>query len=133
MSLASNKQLVRDFYGEAINGRDLYACDRLLTTDFVHNGEQRGRDGQRGAVEAFLSAFSPLRHEILLMLAEDDLVCARQRWSGTHVGEFMGHAATNRRVSFSSTAILKIRGDEIAEAWDQIELAALLNELEAPA
>jgi predicted ester cyclase len=133
VSLESNKQLVRDLYAEAINGRDLYACDRLLTIDFVHNGEQRGRDGQRVAVEAFLSAFMPLRHEILLMLAEDDLVCARQRWSGTHVGEFMGHAATNRPVSFTSTAILKIRGDEIAEAWDEIGLAALFDQLEASA
>jgi hypothetical protein len=30
---------VQRFYADAINGRDLSAVDRLLTEDFVHNGE----------------------------------------------------------------------------------------------
>jgi len=61
---ASTKEIVRRFYREAISERDAGACG-LLTPDFVHNGEPRGRDGQRQAVEYFLTAFPDLEHEIL--------------------------------------------------------------------
>ena len=94
-----NKELVRRFYREAIVERDSSACERLLSADFVHNGEARGRAGQRQAVDYFLAAFPDLEHEITLILAEDDLVAAHQRWRGTHGGEFLGVAATGRRSS----------------------------------
>lgn len=130
--LDANKDLVRRFYAEAINERDLDAVNRLLAVDFVHDGEVRGRIGQRAAVEAFLDAFADLRHEILLLLAEDDLVAAHQRWSGTHTGPFAGMEATGREVSFTSTAVLRIADGFIAEAWDQVDVAGLMAQLTAP-
>lgn len=65
------------------------------------------------------------------MLAEDDLVCAHQRWTGTHVNEFVGIPVTGREVTFTSIAILRIRGEQLAEAWDEIDLAGLLEQLQA--
>ncbi|HEX3432798.1 MAG TPA: ester cyclase [Solirubrobacteraceae bacterium] len=131
MTLEDNKELVRSFYDEAINGRDTYACERLLAKGFVHNGVKRGREGQREVVAYFLAAFQPLRHEILLLLAEDDLVAAHQRWSGRHVGEFLGCAASGREVSFTSTAVLKIAAGEIAQAWDEMDSAAIVAQISA--
>jgi predicted ester cyclase len=58
-------------------------------------------------------------------------VCAHQRWDGTHVTEFAGVPATGREVAFTSTAILRIREGQIAEAWDEIDLAGLLGQLQA--
>ncbi|MHB8233395.1 MAG: ester cyclase [Solirubrobacteraceae bacterium] len=131
MTVADNKQLVRSFYDEAINGRDTYACERLLAKGFVHNGVKRGREGQREAVAYFLAAFEPLRHEILLLVAEDDLVAAHQRWSGRHVGEFLGCAASGSDVSFTSTAVLRVADGEIAQAWDEMDSAAVVAQISA--
>ena len=50
MSADANKELVRRFYREAIVERDSSACERLLSVDFVHNGETRGRAGHARAV-----------------------------------------------------------------------------------
>lgn len=129
MSVDANKEVVRSFYSEAINSRDAYACERWLSRGFVHNGVKRGREGQREAVAYFLAAFEPLRHEILLLLGEDDLVAAHQRWSGRQVGEFLGCAASGREASFTSTAVLKIAGSEIVQAWDEMDTAAILAQL----
>jgi steroid delta-isomerase-like uncharacterized protein len=125
----ARKELVRRFYREAIDGRDSGACDRLLSADFVHNGEPRGRAGQRQAVDYFLAAFPDLRNEIELILAEDDLVAAHQRWTGIHQGEFLGVAASGRAVEFTSTAVLRIRDGLIAQAWDEMDVAGLLQQL----
>jgi len=129
MSLEHNKEIVRSFYGEAINGRDAYACERWLAKGFVHNGDKRGPQGQREVVALFLAAFEPLRHEIVLLLAEDDLVAAHQRWSGRHVGEFLGCPPSGRDVSFTSTAVLRIAGGEIAQAWDEMDSAAVVAQM----
>jgi predicted ester cyclase len=129
VSAEVEKELVESFYREAISGRDPGACDRLLSEDFVHNGEPRGRDGQRAAVEYFLAAFPDLEHEVMLILGEGDLVAAHQRWAGTHGGEFLGFAATGRRVEFTSTAILRIADGLIAEAWDELDSGAIAAQL----
>ncbi len=129
MSIAANKDLVRRFYREAIVERDSAACDRLLAIDFVHNGEPRGRTGQRQAVDGFLAAFPDLEHAIELILGEDDLVAAHQRWAGTHGGEFLGVAAGGHRVEFTSTALLRVRDGLIAEAWDEMDTGAILAQL----
>lgn len=120
---------MRRFYREAVGGRDSSACERLLSADFVHNGEPRGRAGQRQAVEYFLGAFPDLEHAIELLIAEGDLVAAHQRWAGTHDGEFLGVAATGHRVEFTSTAILRVRDGLLAEAWDELDSGAILAQL----
>ncbi|HEX3910948.1 MAG TPA: ester cyclase [Solirubrobacteraceae bacterium] len=133
MTLDQSKEIVRSFYAEAINGRDAYACERWLSKGFVHNGVKRGAQGQREVVSYFLAAFQPLRHEILLLLAEEDLVAAHQRWSGRHVGEFLQCPASNREVSFTSTAILRIAKGEIVQAWDEMDSGAIVAQLSGPA
>ena len=132
MSLEANKEVVRSFYAEAINGRDTYACERWLSKGFVHNGVKRGREGQRDVVAYFLAAFEPLQHEILLLLAEDDLVAAHQRWSGRQVGEFLGCAASGREITFTSTAVLKVAGGEIVEAWDEMDTGPIITQMTGP-
>lgn len=131
MTPEDNKDVVRRFYAEVINARDVGAIDRLLTEDFVHNGEERGREGQKQGVDMFLGAFPDLQNEIELILAEGDLVAAHQTWTGTQDGEFLGVAATGKKVSFKSTAVLRIRGGQIAEAWDVVGIAELMAELGA--
>lgn len=129
MSSHANKEVVRSFYAEAINSRDTYACERWLAKGFVHNGVKRGREGQREVVAYFLAAFEPLQHEILLLLAEEDLVAAHQRWRGRQVGEFLGCPPSGREIAFTSTAVLRIAGGEIAQAWDEMDSAAIVAQM----
>jgi len=124
--------VVRRFYAEAINGRDSSACERLLGADFVHNDERRGQAGQRQAVDAFLAAFDPLQHRIDAIFGEQDLVCARQTWSGRHVGSFMGVPGSGKEVAFTSTAVLRVDDGLIVEAWDEIDLFGLFIQIGMP-
>ena len=121
---------MRRFYAEAINGRDLDAVTRLLTEGFTHDGNQLGSAGQREVVAGFLNGFSDLRNEILIILGEDDLVAAHQRWTGTHDGEFAGVPASGNAVDFTSTALLRIEDGQIAEAWDEVDMLTLMGELQ---
>ena len=130
MASNENTELVERFYAEAINQKDSTACERLLTDDFVHNNEFRGRAGQQAAVDTFLTAFPDLEVKVLMTVTEDDKVAAHQRWRGTHEGEFIGIPATGKKVEFTSTAILLISHDGlIAQAWDEVDLFGLSAQL----
>ena len=131
MGTTENVELVRRFYEEAINQRDPGACARLLTDDFVHNNQFRGREGQKAAVNEFLAGFPDLEVQVLMTVAEDDKVAAHQKWRGTHEGEFMGVAASGNQVEFTSTAILLIHRDLIAQAWDEVDLFGLVVQLKS--
>lgn len=125
------KDLVRRFYAEVINGRDVGACDRLLAGDFRHDDEPVGLEGQKANVRAFLDGFEDLHNEILILIAEDGLVAAHQRWTGTHTGPFAGVEATGRPVEFTSTAIIEVRDGRLARAWDQVDIAGLMAQITA--
>ena len=129
MGTTENVEAVRRFYDEAINNRDGSACARLLTKDFVHNNEFRGREGQQAAVDTFLAAFPDLEVKVLNTVAEDDQVAAHQRWRGTHEGEFLGIPGSGNKVEFTSTAILVIHQGLLAQAWDEVDLYGLEAQL----
>ena len=131
MSAEANRELVERFYREVVNERKLGVIDELISDDFVHNGESRGREGQRKIYEEFLTAFPDLQTEIIEIFAADDLVAVHRRWTGTHSGAFQGVEATGRKVDFQSTAILKIRDGRIAEYHGVLDMLALMAQLGA--
>ncbi len=131
MSAEANRELVERFYREVVNERKLGVIDELISDDFVHNGESRGREGQRQIYEEFLTAFPDLQTEIVEIVAADDLVAVHRRWTGTHSGTFQGVEATGRKVDFQSTAILKIRDGRIAEYHGVLDMLALMAQLGA--
>jgi predicted ester cyclase len=127
------KALVAQFYERVINRGDLAAIDDLLSPDFVHNGETRGIAGQRTAIQALLAAFPDLQVTTSATIGEGDLVSVRQEWTGTHKGVFLGAAPTNRRIAFTSQAMLRVAGDRIVEAWVNEDDLGLLRQIGAPA
>jgi predicted ester cyclase len=124
--LAANKAIVTSLYSEAIGGRDLDVLDRLIGEQLVYNGVVRGRAEHRGALAALLDAVPDLHIETELILAEEDLVSAHQRWTGTHQEAKRGPEGRGGLVEFTSTTILRIRDGLIAEVWDEVDFDGLL-------
>lgn len=125
--LAANKATVTSLYAEAIGGRDLDVLDRLIGEELVYNGVVRRRAEHREALARLLAAIPDLQVETELILAEEDLVSAHQRWTGTHSGSTPGPERGGRRLEFTSTTILRLREGQIAEVWDEVDLTGLLS------
>ena len=52
-----------------------------------------------------LTLFPDMHWVIDGMVAEDDKVCTRSTWTGTHEGPFFGISTTGRRVAVKGVAI----------------------------
>jgi steroid delta-isomerase-like uncharacterized protein len=85
---------------ELFNAHDMDGMLVRVADDFVnHNaapGTPRGPEGQRQVNERLWSAFPDLSFEVEDVLVADDRVATIGTMRGTHRGEFMGLAPTNK-------------------------------------
>ena len=135
MSAKSNKVVIQRFVDEGMNQKNLDVLDELVAEDFVEHvpfpGQGPGRDGLKRAVGGFLQAFPDIQWSIHEQIAEGDKVVSRFTWTGAHRGEFLGMAATGRRVTVWGVVIDVVRGGKMVESRIIMDTVGLLQQLGA--
>ena len=135
-SLEENKELIRR-YMEAVDANDSgdwNVLDEYIAEDFVaHNpplpGVTLDRDGMKQASEMFRVASPGTRHEIIMQVAEGDLVVSQIRGRGVHKGELLGIPATNKDIETTGIAIHRVRDGRIVEYWSVVDVAQVLQQV----
>jgi steroid delta-isomerase-like uncharacterized protein len=129
----ANKELLRRFYDEVINGRNLDLIDELLADDFVEHEEFPGipptREGVKQTFAMFYAAFPDIHFRVDDLVAEGDLVAARVTVTGTHQGEFMGIPATGRSVEIDVMDFVSYRDGKGTAHWGVSDMVSLLQQL----
>ncbi len=74
-------------------------------------------------------AFPDLRMAEADSVKERDKVAFRWLLSGTHEEEFMGVAATGRRVEVMGMDIVRVADGEIVEHWGEFDAMGLLRQI----
>ena len=135
MSLEENKELIRR-YMQAIDDNessDWSILDDYLAEDFVaHNpplpGVSLDREGMKQAAEMFRVG-TPGRHEVVMQIAEGDLVVSHIVGRGVHSGELFGIPATNKEVETEGIAIHRVREGRIVGYWSVVDGARVLQQM----
>jgi predicted ester cyclase len=96
---------------------------------FLPRGLPQGREGSRLRDMLLLSAFPDAQVVFEDWIFDADKCAARFRFDATHLGEFMGIAPTNRRVSVTGITILRFEGDHVVERWSEMNYLGLLQAL----
>jgi steroid delta-isomerase-like uncharacterized protein len=129
MSTAANKALVRRWYDEVLNGRDLAAADGIVAKEFVINGEAVGRAGLTEAAAWFQTVFPDLVVTVEDVVAEGNNVVTRFTARATHQGPFLGIPRTGKPVTLAAVHIDRIADGRIAERWESVDLLGVLRQL----
>lgn len=75
-------------------------------------------------------AFPDLQVEILMQIAEGDLVATRWQFSATQTGAYLGHPPSGRRATWTGIQIDRVDNGRIVESWvdwDKYRLFAQLG------
>ena len=132
-----NKMLIRRYYDEMWNAWNFEAANDLLSPEIVFRGslgaETRGLAAFCDYMWQVRRAFPDFHNVIDEVIAEDDRVVARLKYSGTHEGELFGIAPTHRKIAYAGTAFFRIAAGRIAEGWVLGDIFALLKSLGARA
>ena len=113
MSHDHNKRLVHRLI-EIVNDRDFESIDEVATG-------QIATDARRW-VGPFRDSFPDFQMELLDVIAEGDKVVGYFKCSGTHEGEWRGHAPTGRRFeSVDEVYIFRVENGKLASALAVVE------------
>ena len=117
---------------EVWNKGDLSVVDELFAADAVHTGPPstgavtNGIEERKQFITAVRTAFPDVKFTIDRgMLARANRVTVQWTFSGTHQGEFMGVAATGKKVTNSGISILTFAKGKIVDTyamWDPLNL-----------
>jgi steroid delta-isomerase-like uncharacterized protein len=134
MQPTDNKQIVRRFMDECWSQGKLDTVSELVAAncrlhDPVFPSLTSGADNLRNHIQSCRSGFPDLRFIIDDTIAERDEVVVHWTGTGTHKGQFLGMAPTNKKVSVSGTTIFRIEGSKIAEEWAHWNLMSMMEQL----
>jgi predicted ester cyclase len=129
-------ELVRRSFETLNEGGDIDVLAELVTPDFIINIPElpepmHGRDAWKQNASMMFGAFPDLHAEIDDIFGVKDIVGVRLTFSGTHQGDFLGIAATNRKVEFKSVEFYRVDGDLLAEEWVAPDIESLMAQISA--
>lgn len=133
-----NRKLLQGFV-DALTAHDIQKFKALYVADgYVQHQalptNAAALAGREAVVTYFskrIEAFPDLVVTSDISLTAGDLICANLIYSGTHRGEYLGVAATGKRVTFNSTDIIRVRGGKFVEHWGAADLFGLVAQLRA--
>ena len=130
MSLESNKALSARHYMEVLTQKKLSVVDEIYAESIeVGDGPCMSREQFKALAQMSTTAFPDLVATIHDQVSEGDRVVTRWSAEGTHLGDFMGHAGTGRKVKITAIHIHKITNNRIAVLWEEIDLLGLSKQL----
>jgi len=88
-----------------------------------------GPDAARQFMHIYISAFPDLRLDNEQVLGSGDFVTARWTATGTHRGDLMGVAPTNRRATTHGCTVYEIKNGKITHEWVYWDSGHLLRQL----
>ncbi len=129
----ANKALIRRFFEEVWNDKNLEAIDELVAADSVDHalppGLPQGREGAKAFTGMYLSAFPDTKMTIEDIITEGDKVVTRWRATGTHTGELMGIPATGKQVTVTGLDINRYSNGKIVEHWGEFDQMGMMQQL----
>jgi steroid delta-isomerase-like uncharacterized protein len=132
--LEKNKAIVRHSIEEVDKG-NWAIFNELLARDYVYHMSGRPKPLTREETEQFAravrAAFPDGRVTVEDMIAEGDKVVTRYMSCGTHKGDFMGIAATGKKVVVTGIIISRIAEGKIAEDWEEFDGMGFMVQLGA--
>jgi steroid delta-isomerase-like uncharacterized protein len=91
--------------------------------------EQRGPEAGLAVGQMFANAFPDGRIDIKNLRADGDFVTVESTGTGTHKGNLMGVAPTNKKVSIPVCHIMELRDGKIYREREYMDMAHMMTQL----
>ncbi|HEX9994770.1 MAG TPA: ester cyclase [Acidimicrobiales bacterium] len=129
---AENEAVVRRYYEQVCNGRELALAADLFTTDHrLHDPQVPAADGPQGiadAVRAYQDGVDG-HWTVEEIFSAGDRVVVRWTGSGTHVGDMNGIPPTGRSIRVDAISIHRVEDGKVAETWEVWDTLGFLQQL----
>ncbi|MFJ1311324.1 ester cyclase [Agrobacterium sp. P15N1-A] len=129
----ANKAVIRQLLEGVQRDGDFDLFEQLFAQNYVDHtpfgGFPPDRNGTGQIYRTFRAAFPDWNAEVHFQIAEDDLVSTYKTYHGTHLGPFMGIAATGRATRFNVMDVMRVRNGQITDHWTVADGAGLMAQI----
>jgi predicted ester cyclase len=130
MSTEDNKALVRRFFEEVLNQRNLAALDQFVSPNAVNHSVPSGLpQGPSQFLRLHLNAFPDIKATVEDLLADGDKVVALVSIRGTQQGAFRDVSPTGKPITVMGINIFRIVNGKIVEHWGLADRLSALQQL----
>jgi predicted ester cyclase len=92
-------------------------------------GQPAGPSGPAWYWEQFYKSFSDVERDVIETIATPTRLITIMNLSGTHTGEFLGHAPTGRRFTVRNVQVLGFRDGKASDRWGSTDELGILQQL----
>ncbi len=132
VSSEENKAIVRRFFEQAWSKGELDVVDEVVATAGQTPPDQLpAAAGVKETIRLYRAGLPDLVMSVEDQVAEGDKVVTRFIGRGTHRGEFMGIAPTNKLVTVHGMSLYRLSDGRIVEGWDSWDKSELTQQLGA--
>jgi steroid delta-isomerase-like uncharacterized protein len=130
-----NKALARRGIEEVWNQGKLSVIDELVAPNAnfhdpnVPGGKFAGPDGLKTFVQIYRTAFPDVQIKVEDQIAEGDSVVTRWTATGTHKGDLMGIAPTNKYSTVAGVDIERYQNGKLVESWASYDMLGMFQQL----
>ncbi len=130
MSTESMKAVCLRHYNEVLTGKRLETVDEIYRDQIkVGDGPCVPREDFKAYARLSITAFPDLRVTVHDQIAERDRVVTRWSAEGTHLGDFLGHPGTGKKVRIKAIHIHQIVDGRIATLWEEIDMNDVFRQI----
>lgn len=119
--------------GSIAESRDWDRLGEVFARDFIDHdpgqGQAAGLDGIKAYWRDLTTAFPDFTLAPEVLSADDEYVTLVYKLSGTHTGEFLGHAPTGKKFSIRGLQTAKYAAGRIVERWGSSDQLGLVQQL----
>jgi predicted ester cyclase len=123
-----------DRYVAAYNAHDTRSFPEIFTETYLQRSGRNpaGLAAQIDSARRLFNALPDLNLVVEDRIFGGDKIVARNTWTGTHRGAFLGIEPTGKQIRFGTIDIWRVEDGKLAEHWDQVDFAGILNQLRNP-
>jgi steroid delta-isomerase-like uncharacterized protein len=132
---SGNGKLVRRWFEEIWNERNVDAADRLLAPNGTLHGTEVGGHGVQRLddfkvmARAFLEAVPDIKFHVDATVEDDEHAAARVTVTGTHSGPGLGMAPTGRSFEITGIVMIQVTDGRTSEGWSSFDMLGLFEQL----
>jgi len=131
----SNPEAIAREYLESFNRRDWDGMRNVLAPGYSYTGgdgeRQEGPDAGLAVAQGFAAAMSDAKIEFKKVHVAGDTAIVEFQGSGTHDGEFMGIAATGKKVTMPVCMIVDVKDGKIAAEREFMDMSHFFQQIGA--
>lgn len=133
-TIEQNKKTVIRFNKEFIEQGNINSFQELVDDNVINHsappGSPKGPESMLYFLQNILrKGFPDMKVEIFDQVAEGDRVTTRKAIHATHLGEFMGIPASNRKVTIHVIDIIRLRNGKYIEHWGASNLGEIVAQI----